>query len=54
MFYNTDGKADGPAWVKLSIQKLIDFFEVLWYTGNNIGLITYQTHARGDRLWKTN
>lgn len=28
MFYDTEGKANGPTWVKLSIQKLIDFFEV--------------------------
>lgn len=28
MFYGTDGKANGPTWVKLSIQKMIDFFEV--------------------------
>lgn len=28
MFYNEDGKADRPTWVKLSIQKMIDFFEV--------------------------
>lgn len=28
MFYKIDGKSDGPAWVKLSIQKMIDFFEV--------------------------
>lgn len=28
MFFGTDGKANGPTWVKLSIQKMIDFFEV--------------------------
>ena len=28
MFFTTDGMSRGPAWVKLSIQKLIDFFEV--------------------------
>ena len=28
MFFDENGKANGPTWVKLSIQKLIDFFEV--------------------------
>lgn len=28
MFFDVDGNASGPTWVKLSIQKMIDFFEV--------------------------
>lgn len=28
MFYDVDGCSMGPTWVKLSIQKMIDFFEV--------------------------
>ena len=28
MFFSTDGTSNGPTWVKLSIQKMIDFFEV--------------------------
>ena len=28
MFYDTEGCSAGPTWVKLSIQKMIDFFEV--------------------------
>lgn len=28
MFFDVDGNANGPTWVKLSIQKMIDFFEV--------------------------
>lgn len=28
MFFGTDGVANKPTWVKLSIQKMVDFFEI--------------------------
>ena len=28
MFFDSEGYSAGPTWVKLSIQKMIDFFEV--------------------------
>ena len=28
MFFSGNGDSNGPTWVKLSIQKMIDFFEV--------------------------